>query len=57
MNIKELRKKLGLSQGRLAAQIGVSPLTVLRWESGKTKPSPLALERLRNIEKEVAVEK
>ena len=44
--IKELRKKLGLSQERFAQRIQVSLLTVRRWESGKFKPSPLANEKL-----------
>lgn len=46
MNVKELRKRLGLSQDRFAALLGVAPYTVRRWEAGKAQPSPLALEKL-----------
>ena len=49
MDIRELRKQLGLSQDKLAALLGVAPYTVRRWESGKSKPSPLALEKLEQI--------
>lgn len=49
MNIKELRKKLGISQDKLAALLGVAPYTVRRWESGKSRPSPLALEKLNKV--------
>lgn len=44
--IKALRESLGLTQGQLAKQIGVEWHTVMRWERGRHKPSPLALERL-----------
>ncbi|MEA5496652.1 helix-turn-helix transcriptional regulator [Limnoraphis robusta Tam1] len=41
--ILTLRKRLGLSQEKLAAQLGVSFQTVNRWERGHTRPSQLAL--------------
>ena len=44
--IKQCRKLKGLTQERLARDLGVSLNTVQRWESGKNKPSPLALEKL-----------
>ena len=46
MNVKEFRHKLGISQDKLAALIGVAPYTVRRWEAGKNNPSPLAQEKL-----------
>jgi len=52
--IKELRQKLGLSQERFGQQIGVSFVTVNNWEAGRTKPSPLALEKLKQLAEEVA---
>jgi DNA-binding transcriptional regulator YiaG len=42
MEIKELRKRLGLTQEKLAVMLGVSCYTVKRWEQGRCKPSPLA---------------
>lgn len=50
--IKELRLKLGLSQEGLARKLGVSVLTVRRWERGSSKPSPLALQRIEEVMKE-----
>jgi len=36
--IKNLRKKLGISQQKLAVLLGVSPGAVAFWEQGRTKP-------------------
>jgi transcriptional regulator with XRE-family HTH domain len=47
--IKDLRIKLGLTQEQFAAQIGVTFTTVNRWESGKSKPSPLALKEINKL--------
>jgi len=54
--LKELRRRLGLTQKKLARQLGVIPLTVARWETG-TRAIPsflaLALKALENqMEKE-----
>ena len=49
--IKELRKKLGLTQDNFAFQLGVTPMTVRRWEAGKTKPSRMARRLLDEIGK------
>jgi putative transcriptional regulator len=43
--VKEVRKKLGLSQKALAQALGVSFATVNRWENGRTMPSKLALRQ------------
>ncbi|MEB3277703.1 MAG: helix-turn-helix transcriptional regulator [Lyngbya sp.] len=40
--IRTLRERLGLSQEKLAASLGVSFQTVNRWERGHAKPSQLA---------------
>ncbi|MEL7034777.1 MAG: helix-turn-helix transcriptional regulator [Cyanobacteria bacterium J06592_8] len=45
--VSTLRKRLGLSQEKLAAQLGVSFQTVNRWERGHTKPSQLALQAIK----------
>jgi DNA-binding transcriptional regulator YiaG len=52
-SIKELRRKLGLSQEGLARKLGVSVITVRRWEKGTFKPSPLALLRIKELTKEI----
>ncbi len=41
---------MGLTQEQFAERLHVTPLTVLRWESGKSRPRPLALARLREVE-------
>ena len=40
--VKDVRRRLGLSQEELAHALGVSFATVNRWENGKTAPSKLA---------------
>ena len=51
--IKILREKLGLSQEKFAARLGVTFRTVNRWERELSKPSPLALNRLEEIQREL----
>ena len=53
MDVRLLRQKLGISRDALARELGVSYHTVSLWERGKTEPSPLALEKLKEIEKQV----
>jgi len=48
-DIKKLRSKLGLTQEQLAKVLGVSWITVNRWERKKCNPSPLAVEKLKNL--------
>ena len=45
--IKKTRRMLGMSQERLARELGVSFCTVNRWERDKTSPSPMAVEKLK----------
>ena len=40
--IKEVGRQLGLSQEDLARRLGVSIVTVNKWENGLSKPSKLA---------------
>lgn len=47
--IKTIRKKMNLSQEQLAALIGISPVTVNRWENKKAKPSLMAQKQLYDI--------
>jgi DNA-binding transcriptional regulator YiaG len=48
--IRELRSKLGLTQEQFAAKVGVTFSTVNRWESGKSKPSPLAMRQVEELQ-------
>lgn len=50
LEIKEIREKLGLTQEALAHILGVSFQTINRWERGLFNPSPLALEKLKQLE-------
>jgi transcriptional regulator with XRE-family HTH domain len=47
--IKEIRKKLGWSQERLARELGLSFSTVSRWERGESSPSPAARRLLNQL--------
>ena len=48
--VKERRKMLGYTQARLAAEIGVTPNTVARYERDEFKPSPPVMKLLKLIE-------
>ena len=45
--IKTLRQECLLSQEAFAKELGVSFATVNRWETGKTKPTYIALRTIR----------
>lgn len=47
--IKEVRTRLGLTQEKFAARLGVTLPTINRWENGRTKPSPLAVQNLQEL--------
>ena len=51
--IRQCRNLKGWTQEQLARNLGVSLNTVQRWESGKTRPSPLAIEKLQEILEDV----
>jgi len=38
-----------MTQEQFAAKIGVTFSTVNRWESGKSKPSPLAMRQIEEL--------
>lgn len=46
---REVRARLGLTQEKFAARLGVTLPTISRWENGRTKPSPLAIQTLREL--------
>ncbi len=51
--IRQCRDRKGWTQEHLARNIGVTLNTVQRWESGKTVPSPLAMEKLQILLEDV----
>jgi len=40
--VRDIRRKLGLTQEEFAFRLGVSATTVMNWERDKHCPSPLA---------------
>lgn len=52
--IKELRKKLNMTQEQFARKIGVAYFTIVRWENKMNRPSQLALEKLQTLSELVA---
>jgi len=49
VELKKIRQSHGWSQEDLARELGVSFATVNRWENGKTKPSRLAQDKIRQV--------
>ena len=47
--IRNLREKTGLTQEKFATKLGVTLLTINRWENGRTRPSPLAMQRVEEL--------
>ncbi len=47
--IRPLRELCELTQEQFAAKLGVTVVTVNRWENYRTKPMPLALRQLRML--------
>lgn len=48
--IRTLRKSLKWSQAKLATHLGITRRTVVRWESGRSRPHPnsvAAMQRLK----------
>src|SRR5580692_2484177 len=52
--LRELRRRLGLSQEQLARRLGVSFATVNRWESGRTQISARSAAALAELEASAA---
>ena len=48
--VREIRRKTGLSQDRFAYLIGVKPATLRNWEQGRRKPTGPAKALLRILE-------
>lgn len=47
--IRSLRLEIGLTQEQFAAKFGVTYSTVNRWENGRSKLSPLAMQKLEGM--------
>jgi transcriptional regulator with XRE-family HTH domain len=47
--IRNLREQTGLTQEKFAAKPGVTLPTINRWESGRAKPSPLAMQKVEEL--------
>lgn len=48
--IRKIRKALGLTQEEFSKRLGVSFVTLNRWENHHTSPSALALQQLQILE-------
>ncbi len=48
-NIKILRQKSLMTQEDFAKELGVSPSTVNRWETGKARPNLSAMKKLKSF--------
>ncbi len=51
--VRQLRAALGLTQEQFAAKVGVTYSTINRWENSKGKPSPLAMLRIKRLQKKI----
>lgn len=51
--VKELRRRLDLTQEQFAQKVGVTYSTVNHWENGKRAPQPFLLRRLREMKDEL----
>ena len=51
--VRKLRERLGLTQEKFAAKLGVTFPTINRWENCKAKPSPLALRQVKELLQEM----
>jgi putative transcriptional regulator len=47
--VRRFRQLLGLTQEQFAGRIGVTLPTINRWENDRSKPSPLALLRVKTM--------
>ncbi len=47
--IKSVREKMLLTQDEMAAALGVNPITICRWETGKSEPNMKAKKAIRDF--------
>ncbi len=48
-DIVKLRRSMNLTQEEFAHRLGVHRVAVARWETGKFKPSPLAMTQIKRL--------
>jgi len=51
--VKDLRRRLDLTQEQFAQKVGVTYSTVNHWENGKRVPQPFLLRRLQEMKDEL----
>jgi putative transcriptional regulator len=51
--VREIRKRTGLTQEKFAAKLGVTFPTINRWENGRASPSPLAMQKIEELLREM----
>jgi putative transcriptional regulator len=47
--VREVRRRLGLTQEQFAARLGVTFPTINRWENAKARPSKMAQKLLKGV--------
>ena len=52
VDVRHVRRKLGMSQGDFAARFGISPATLRNWEQGRRQPEGPARVLLAIIDRE-----
>lgn len=54
--VKSIRERLGVTQEKLAAQLGVTFSSVNRWENGHRKPSRLAMRSIEELATKIGLQ-
>ena len=52
VDVRKVRRRLGMSQGEFAAQFGINPATLRNWEQGRRQPEGPARVLLNIIDRE-----
>jgi len=52
VDVRKVRRRLGMSQGEFAAQFGINPATLRNWEQGRRQPEGPARVLLNIIARE-----
>lgn len=52
-DIKDLRSRAKMTQEEMAECLGVTKMTIIRWEHGRARPSQLAIRQLHRLHKKV----